>query len=106
MVQILVCLAAMTLHSRWFDPSRQCLTKACVVLNAANLRFIPVTGRPPVLTEDVRERVVVLSQIIYFESYMFLAVDGTEPKMATRIENEFRYELQVRVHFLVPSGMD
>jgi len=37
---------------------------------------------------------------------MFLAVDGTEPKMATRIEKEFRYEFQVRAHFLVPNGMD
>jgi len=64
LVQVLLSAAAMTLHARWFDPSRECLTKACVAIKAANLRFIPVTGRPPVLTEDVRERVVVLSQVI------------------------------------------
>ena len=106
MVQVLVSIAAMTLHVRWFNPSRQCLMSACVILHAANLRFIPAIGSPPGLSEDVRERAVVLSQIIYFESYMFLAVDGAEPKLVTRIEKEFRYELQVRVRSLTPRGED
>ena len=92
----------MTLHSRWIDSARKCLTKTCIALNAANLRFIPATGRPPGLTEDVRERAVVLSQVIYLESYMFLAVDGTEPKMTVRIEKEFRHDLQVNVHPSLP----
>ena len=105
-VQVLVSIAAMTLHVRRFNPARQCLTRACIILHAANLRFIPVIGCPPGLSEEVRERAVVLSQIIYFESYMFLAVDGTEPKLVTRIEKEFRYELQVRVRFLTPRSMD
>lgn len=65
-----------------------------MILHAANLRFVPAIGSPPGLSEDVRERAVVLSQIIYFESYMFLAVDGAEPKFISRIEKEFRYELQ------------
>ena len=105
-VQVLVSLVALTLHARWFKPSRQCLTKACIILHAANLRFIPAIRSPPGPSEDVRERAVVLSQIIYFESYMFLAVDGTEPKLATRIENEFRHELQVGARLLIPCGMD
>ena len=105
-VQVLVSLTAMTLYARWLDMSRQSLIKACIILHAANLRFIPAIGRPPGLSEDVRERAVVLSQIIYFESYMFLAVNGTEPKFLTRIEKEFRYELQVRVCFLTPRGVD
>ena len=105
-VQVMVSIAAITLHGRRLDHSRQCLTKACIVLNTANLRFIPAIGSPPGLSEDVRERAVVLSQIIYFESYMFLAVDGTEPKMATRIEKEFRHELQVGARLLIPHGMD
>ena len=105
-VQVLVSIAAMTLHARCFNQSRQSLTRACVILHAANLRFIPAIGCPPELSEDVRERAVVLSQVIYFESYMFLAVDGTEPKLVTRIEKEFRCELQVRVRFLTPRSMD
>ena len=103
-VQVFVSIAAMTLHVRWVNPSRDCLMKACTILRAANLRFIPAIGSPPGLSEDVRERVVVLSQIIYLESYMFLAVDGIEPKLVTRIEKEFRYELQVRVRFPLPAA--
>ena len=101
-VQVLFSLTSMTLHSRWSDSARKCLTKTCIALNAANLRFIPASPHPPGLTEDVRERAVVLSQVIYLESYMFLAVDGTEPKMTTRIEKEFQHDLQVRVRSLAP----
>ena len=103
-VQVLFSLTSMILHSRWLDFARKFLTRTCIALNAAGLRFVPATGRPPVLTEDVRERVVVLSQIVYLESYMFLVVDGTEPKMTVRIEKEFRHGLQVRVHSLDPYG--
>ena len=48
-VQVLFSLTSMTLHSRWIDSARKCLTKTCIALNAANLRFIPAIGRPPVL---------------------------------------------------------
>ena len=99
-------LTTACLYGRWFGISREYLTKACIALNAANIRFIPTTGRPPELTEDVYERLVMLSQIIYFENYMFLAVDGTVPKMTARIEKEFRHELQVRTRFLVLCGVD
>ena len=94
----------MSLHARWFEFGRQYLTKTCIALNAAKLQFIPATGRPPGLTEDIREWLVVLSQVIYMESYMFLAIDGIEPKMTDRIEKEFRHELQVRGGFPAPRG--
>jgi len=103
-VQVLFSTTSFTIHSRWLDFARTCLTRTGIALNAAGLRFVPATGRPPVLTEDVRERVVVLSQVIYLESYMFLAVDGTEPKMTVRIEKEFRHDLQVGVRSLDPYG--
>jgi len=104
--QALLFVAVASLSSRWFMVSHKYLRKACTALNAASLRLIPATGRPPGLTEDVCERLATLSQIIYFENYLFLAVDGAEPKVIARIENEFRYELQVRVRFLVPCGAD
>ena len=85
--------------------TREYLKKACIALNAAKLRFIPDTGRPPELTEEVHERLALLSQVIYFEHYLFLAVDGLEPKMAARIEGEFRYELQVRARSLAPRDI-
>ena len=96
----------MTLQARFFEFARYNLKKACIALNAAKLRFIPDTGRPPELTDDVREKVVMLSQVIYLENYMFLAVDDVEPKMAARIEKEFRHELQVRVCFPASYGVD
>ena len=105
-VQVSLSLVAMSVYARWLSPARQWLAKTCISLNAANLRFMPAVGRPPALTEDIRERIVALSQVIYFESYMFLAVDGTEPMMTARIEKEFRQDLQVRVCFLTPRGVD
>ena len=103
-VQVSFSLAIITLRSRWLDSARKCLTTTCVALNAAGLRFIPATDRPPELTEDVRERLVVLSQVIYMENYMFLVVDGTEPKMTVRIEKEFRHDLHVSVRSLTPAA--
>ena len=93
--QIYLLIATASLYARWFEFCRQYLTKACIVINAAKLRFIPDTGRPPDLTEDVFERLAILSQNIYFENYMYLAVDGVDPKMTPRIEEEFRRDLQV-----------
>lgn len=92
-------IATASLYGRWFEFCRQYLTKACIALNAAKLQFIPVTGRPPALTEDVIERLAILSQNIYFENYLFLAVDGQEPKMTVRIEKEFRHNLPVSQAF-------
>ena len=88
-------MAAASLYGRWFEHARRNLTKACIALNAAKLRFIPDAGRPPGFTEHLHERLATLSQVIYFEHYMFFAVDGLEPKMTARIEKEFRHELQV-----------
>jgi len=94
-----------SLHGRWFNLFRVYFMKACIVLDAAELRFIPETGRPSGLTEDVHERLAMLTQVIYFEHYLFLAVDGLEPKMTAWIE-EFRHELQVRIHSLAPRDVD
>jgi len=104
--QALLYFATGGLYGGWFKHPRHHLTRACIAIGAAKLRFIPATGRPPSLTDDVYERLVILSQAIYFENYMFLAVDGVEPKMTDRIEKEFRHELHVRVPFFAPCGVD
>ena len=104
LVHMLFSMASTSLHARALDFSRHNLKKACIALNAAKLRFIPDTGRPPEFSEEVRERAVVLSQIVYLEKYIFLAVDAIEVMMAARIEEEFRQDLQVRVHFCTPCG--
>ena len=93
--QILLCTTAGCLFQRLFRPTRIYLKKACDTINAANLRFIPVFGRPPELTEEVQERLAVLSQAIYLENYLYLAIDRAPPTMTAQIEREFRHELQV-----------
>ena len=102
--QAFLQVATASLYGRWFEFSRQYLTKACIALSAAKLQFIPTIGRPPGLTEDVLERLAILSQNIYFENYMFLAVDGKEPGMTVRIEKEFRHELPVSFCFVSPCS--
>ena len=72
------------------------LLKVCTLINGANLRFLPVYGRPPELSEQVREDTAVLSQAIYMENYLYLALGGSAPVMTARIEREFRMDLQVR----------
>ena len=104
--QVYLFNAAASLYGRWFEFSRHCLTRACIAINAAKHQFIPTAGRPPVLTEDVLERLAILSQSIYFENYLFLAIDGIEPKMTARIEKEFRHQLQASLRFLASSSMD
>ena len=65
-------------------------------LNKADLRFLPVYGRPAELSEQVREDAAVLSQAIYLENYFYLTLGGPAPAMGARIEKEFRLDLQVR----------
>lgn len=72
------------------------LLKACEIMEKAKLRFLPEYGPPPELSEQVREEVSVLSQVIYLENYLYLAFDGSAPVRTARIEREFRLDLQVR----------
>jgi len=73
------------------------LWKMCKLIDNANIRFLPVYGRPAELSEQIREDVAVLSQTIYMENYLHLAFDGSAPVMTARIEREFRTDLQVRI---------
>ena len=73
------------------------LYKTCGVINKGDLRFLPMYGRPPELSEQVREDAAVLSQAIYLENYFYLTLGGPVPAMTARIEREFRLEFQVRL---------
>jgi len=73
------------------------LLRVCEFINTGNLRFLPKYGRPPELSEQVREDAAVLSQTIYLENYFYLALDGALPVKTARIEQEFRQDFQVRV---------
>ena len=72
------------------------LLKMCEIINKAQLRFLPVYGRPTNLSEQVREDAAVLSQAIYLDNYLYLTLSGPTSVMTARIEKEFRLNLQVR----------
>ena len=74
------------------------LFKVCELINDGNLRFIPIYGRPPELSDQVREDAAMLSQTIYLENYFHLALDGPPPVKTTKIEREFRRDFQVRIN--------
>jgi len=73
------------------------LSKLCKLIDDANLQFLPVYGRPPELSEQVREDAVVLSQGIYLVNYLHLILGHPAPGMVARIEREFRTDFQVRI---------
>ena len=72
------------------------LLKVCEFVDKENLQFLPAYGRPPRLSEQVREEAAVLSQTIYLENYFYLALGGLPPRKTTTIEREFRQDFQVR----------
>lgn len=71
------------------------MRKSCEAVNNGGLQFVPMYGRPPEFSEGLHEKLSVLSQIIYFENFLFLTHGNVEPTMTARIENEFRYQLPV-----------
>lgn len=91
------------------ETTRLYLMKLCGIINDANLRFLPVYGHPPELSDQIREDTAVLSQAIYLENYFYLTFGGLAPVMTERIEREFRQDLQVRIIqrlFAVEPEMD
>jgi len=73
------------------------LWKVCNLIDSGDLHFLPLYGRPPELSEQVREDAAVLSQAIYLENYLYLAFGGSVPVKTARIEREFWMDLQVRI---------
>ncbi|KAF9779634.1 hypothetical protein BJ322DRAFT_370748 [Thelephora terrestris] len=70
------------------------LAKACKIIEKAKLRFLPEYGIPVEFSEQVREDASVLSQAIYLENYFYLTMGAPAPVKTTRIEREFRLDLQ------------
>ena len=83
--------------------ARLYLFKVCELIDKGNLRFTPVYGHPPELSDQVREDAAVLSQTIYLENYFHLALDGPPPVKTAKIERDFRQDFQVRI---IRSGLE
>jgi len=91
-----VWVLASSIVLRLGDTIYSYIQRGCEAINTGRLQFIPTYGQPPEFSEDLHEKLSVLSQIIYFENFSFLACGGAEPTISTRIEREFRHELPVR----------
>ena len=52
------------------------IRKCCEIINNAGFQFVPTYGRPPEFSEDLHEKLSVLSQTIYFENFLFLTCGG------------------------------
>jgi hypothetical protein len=72
------------------------LFKAYKIIEKANLRFLPEYGPPAKLSDQVREDISVLSQVIYIGNYLYLTLDGSRPVRTAGIEREFMLDLEVR----------
>jgi len=103
--QVALWIVAGSIVMRMSRITFQYIEKSCETVNTAGLQFIPTYGRPPEFSEDLHEKLSVLSQIIYFENFLFLTCGGAEPTMTARIEREFRHRLQVWPAISSPSTL-
>jgi len=96
MAQAAVFVISGCIILRLDGPTRLYVQRSCEAVNTAKLQFIPTYGQLPEYSEGLHERFSALSQIIYFENFLFLTCGGAEPKMTGRIEMEFKHQLRVR----------
>ena len=96
-VQALVSAIHATIMVGFLAPVQLFLLRACKLIEKAKLRFLPEYGPPAELSDQIREDVSVLSQVIYLENYHYLALGGPVPVRTAGIEREFSLHLQVRI---------
>ena len=95
-VQALVLLVHALIILGLTTKTREHLLKIYEIIESGKLRFLPDYGRLGELSEQIREDVSVLSQVIYLENFLYLTLGEPAPVETARIEWEFRLDLQVR----------
>lgn len=95
LLEAMFALASSCVFLRWLDITQTYLLKAIHIANEHHISFIPEEGPVPVFSGDVHEHIAQLSQLIYLENFLFLTGKGGEPQATSRIEKEFRTELEV-----------
>ena len=93
--QVMLWVASGSIVMRLGNLTASYIEKSCDAIDAGGLQLVPTYGRPPAYSEDLHEKLSALSQIIYFENFIFLTCGGPEPVRTARIEREFRQQLQV-----------
>ena len=96
LLEAMFALASSCVLLRWLDITRTYLLKAINIANECHLSFVPKGGPAPVFSGDVHEYIAQLSQLIYLENLLFLTGNGAEPRTTSRLEKEFRTELEVK----------
>ena len=96
MAQVALWIVAGSFILPFHNVIPQYLMKGCEAIDAAGLQFIPMCGRPPDISEELHEKLSILSHAIYWENFVFLTCGGAEPTMTAGLEKEFRHRLQVR----------
>lgn len=95
LLEAMFALASSCVLLRWLDITRTYLLKAINIANECHMSFVPRDCSTPVFSGDVHEHIAQLSQLIYVENILFLTGNGAEPKATSRLEKEFRTELEV-----------
>ena len=95
LLEAMFALASSCIFLRWLSITQDYLLKAIQVANECHMSFVPKDTPAPVFSGDVHEHIAQLSQLIYFENFLFLTRNGVEPKATSRLEKEFRTELEV-----------
>ena len=94
--QIQYLTASTYIFVRMAQNAKLFLWKCITLVNNVGVRFVPVYGRSPEMSEGLRENTTCLSQVIYLDNYLFMAFDGPFPKQTARIEKEFTHDFKVR----------
>lgn len=95
LLEAMFALASSCLLLRWLGITQAYLLKAVCIANERHITFVPEDSPAPVFSGDVHEHIAQLSQLIYLENFLFLTRRGVEPKATSRLEKEFRTELEV-----------
>lgn len=96
LLEAMFALASSCVFLRWLDITQEYLLKAIHIANEHNISFVPEGCPAPAFSGDVHENIAQLSQLIYLENFLFLTRNGVEPKATSRLEKEFRTELEVK----------
>ena len=98
--QALLLLSEMYFHTHHLDFGLKYLEMTASIAKRNGLRFVM---RPPNLatgpigvTEDIKQRVGLLAQLLYVETELFL-LTSRKPSLCEELEAEFKFDLPVRV---------
>lgn len=103
LTQALLMTSEMYFHTHHPDFGLKYLEMAAGVVKKNGLRFVMrsrSSAHGPIdVTEDIRQRVGLLSQLLYVETELFLLA-GRKPDLFEELEAEFKFDLAVRGQML------